>query len=73
MEQNQQIDFSQTTEIKCEECENLTFRPVLFLRKVSQFISPDGQDHTIPMESMECAKCGHINKEFNPTPPVKTK
>lgn len=67
-QQNQQIDFNQTTAVKCEECENPTFRPVVFIRKVSRFVSPDGQDHVIPMESMECAKCGHINDEFNPNP-----
>ena len=69
MNQGQQgagLDILQTTGIACEECGNETFRPVFFLRKVSRFVSPDGQDHVIPMDSMECAKCGHINKDFNP-------
>ena len=60
------LDILQTTGIACEECGNETFRPVFFLRKVSRFVSPDGQDHVIPMDSMECANCGHINNEFNP-------
>ena len=68
-EQQQQIniDINQTTEVKCEECENNTFIAVTFLRKVSRLISPDGQDHLWPLETMACAKCGHVNKEFNPT------
>ena len=64
----QQIDFNTTTAIKCTACENPTFRPVVFLRRVSRLVSPDGQDHIIPLESMECAKCGHINEDFNPNP-----
>ncbi len=68
-EQQQQIniDINQTTEVKCDECENDTFVAVTFLRKVSRLISPDGQDHLWPLETMACAKCGHVNKEFNPT------
>ena len=60
------LDFSQTTAIACENCGNETFRPVVFLRKVSKFVSPDGQDHILPMDSMECAKCGTINPMFEP-------
>jgi ribosomal protein S27E len=66
-EQQINIDINQTTEVKCEECENNTFVAVTFLRKVSRLISPDGQDHLWPLETMACAKCGHVNKEFNPT------
>ncbi len=60
------IDITKTLAITCDGCGNETFRPVFFLRKVSRFVSPDGQDHVIPMDSMECAKCGHINNDFNP-------
>jgi hypothetical protein len=66
----QQIDFSKTLAVKCDECDGPTFRPVVFLRRVSRLVSPDGQDHLIPLESMECSKCGHINKEFNPNPNI---
>ncbi len=66
------IDINQTTEVKCEECENETFVAITFLRKVSKLISPDGQDHLWPLESMACAKCGHVNKEYNPTNKIIT-
>lgn len=65
-----QIDFNQTLALKCDECSNPTFRPVVFLRRVSRLVSPDGQDHVIPLESMECAKCGHVNRDFNPNPNI---
>ena len=66
------IDINQTTAIKCDECDNETFRAVTFLRKVSKLISPDGQEHLWPLESMACDKCGHINKEYNPTNKIIT-
>jgi hypothetical protein len=67
----QQIDITKTLPIVCGDCGCPTFRPVVFLRRVSRLVSPDGQDHIIPLESMECSKCGHINEEFNPSPIVK--
>ncbi len=68
----QQLDYNKTTGVSCESCKNETFRGVVFLRKLSRFVSPDGQDHVVPMESMECAKCGHINADFNPNPIVSS-
>tara|TARA_R100000655_G_scaffold96476_1_gene138968 strand:+ start:150 stop:377 length:228 start_codon:yes stop_codon:yes gene_type:complete len=66
------IDINQTTAITCDECGNETFIAVTFLRKVSRLISPDGQDHLWPLESMACAKCGHVNKEYDPTNKIIT-
>lgn len=72
--QQQNIDLSSTTEVVCEECGNETFRPIFFLRKISRFITPDGNDRLVPIDSLECVKCGHVNKEFNPVPTqTKTK
>ena len=67
------MDINKTTEIKCDECENNTFVAITFLRKVSRLISPDGEEHLWPLESMACAKCGHVNKEFDPTSKIITK
>jgi len=39
-----------------------------------EFISPDGQDRLLPLDTMECTKCGNVNKEFQAaTPKPKTK
>ena len=46
----EQIDFSKTTQIKCEACDSSTFKQTLLLRKMSVF---------------GCEKCGHVNKEFS--------
>ena len=60
----EQIDFSKTSEIKCESCEGQTFKQTLLLRKLSALVSPNGQETIIPMQVFACEKCGHVNKEF---------
>ena len=58
------IDFSKTTEIKCEACGSSTFKQTLLLRKMSALVAPGGQETIIPMQVFSCEKCGHVNKEF---------
>jgi len=59
------IDFSKTSQIKCEACDGSTFKQTLLLRKMSALVSPDGQETIIPMQVFACEKCGHVNKEFS--------
>ena len=61
----EQIDFSKTSQIKCEACDGSTFKQTLLLRKMSALVSPDGQETIIPMQVFACEKCGHVNKEFS--------
>jgi uncharacterized Zn finger protein len=58
------INFSKTTQIKCEKCEGSTFKQTLLLRKLSALVSPSGQETIVPMQVFGCEKCGHVNKEF---------
>ena len=60
------IDFSQTTAEICEKCENDTFQQVYRMRKLSALLSPTGKETMIPIQVFACAKCGHINKGFQP-------
>ena len=60
----QTIDMSQTTQIKCEKCENSTFKQTLLIRKLSALVSPNGQETVIPVAVFACEKCGHVNSEF---------
>ena len=60
------IDFSQTTAEVCEKCENDTFQQAYKMRKLSALLSPTGQETMIPIQVFACAKCGHINKGFQP-------
>ena len=45
----QTIDMSQTTQIKCDSCENSTFKQTLIMRKMSALVSPNGQETVIPI------------------------
>ena len=58
------IDMSQTTSVKCEKCENSTFKQTLLIRKLSALVSPNGQETVIPVAVFACEKCGHVNAEF---------
>jgi uncharacterized Zn finger protein len=58
------IDMDKTTSIKCEKCENQTFKQTMILRKLSALLSPNGQETLIPVGVFACEKCGHVNSEF---------
>ena len=58
------IDMSQTTQLKCEKCENSTFKQTLLIRKLSALVAPNGQETVIPVAVFACEKCGHVNSEF---------
>jgi len=60
----EQIDITKTTQIKCEACENPTFKQTLLLRNLSALVAPSGQDTIVPMQVFACEKCGYVNKEF---------
>ena len=60
----QTIDVSKTTPVKCEKCENQTFKQTLIIRKLSALVSPNGQEQYIPVGVFACEKCGHVNSEF---------
>ena len=60
----QTIDVSKTTPVKCEKCENQTFKQTMLLRKLSALVSPSGQETLIPVAAFACEKCGNVNSEF---------
>ena len=61
----EQIDISKTSAIKCEKCENQTFKQSLLIRKLSALVSPNGQEAIVPVQVFACDKCGHVNSEFS--------
>ena len=60
------IDFNQTTAVKCESCGNETFQQVYRMRKLSALLSPTGQETMVPIQVFACNKCGYINDAFIP-------
>ena len=61
----EQIDISKTSAIKCDKCENQTFKQSLLLRKLSALVSPNGQETLVPVQVFACEKCGNVNSEFS--------
>jgi len=61
---SQSMDMSKADAMKCEKCENPTFKQTLMLRKLSALVSPSGQETIVPSAVFACEKCGHVNKEF---------
>ena len=62
------LDITKTTAITCSSCGHDVFQHAFYLRKISRFISPEGVDRLLPLDTMICAKCGNVNSEFNPLP-----
>ena len=60
----EQIDITKTSAIKCDKCENQTFKQSLLLRKLSALVSPNGQETLVPVQVFACEKCGNVNAEF---------
>ena len=59
------IDLSKASTMKCEKCENPTFKQTLMLHKLSALVSPNGQETIVPAAVFGCEKCGHVNAEFS--------
>ena len=60
----QAIDMSKSTSIKCDKCENETFKQTLIISKLSALVSPNGQETIIPTAVFACESCGHVNEDF---------
>ena len=58
------VDLSKAKPMKCEKCENPTFKQTIMLSKLSALLSPNGQETIVPAAVFACEKCGHVNEEF---------
>ena len=53
------------TQVKCENCGNDSFEESFFLFKISKILTGESSDSLVPVPTFKCAKCGHINDEYN--------
>ena len=60
------VDITQTEAVACEECGHAYFEKGLILRKASKFLTGTGQDGYIPIPVFNCKKFGNVNKAFQP-------
>jgi len=58
------IDLKEAEDIKCDECENLYFTPVVRIKKISPLMSPSGEEMLAPIQTFQCTSCNHVNKQF---------
>jgi uncharacterized Zn finger protein len=66
MQQQLNVDFSQTTPVICEECANPFFTQNLVIRQVPGLLSGQREPSYIPIPVFSCTKCGHVNEAFQP-------
>lgn len=59
-----QITPDMVIDVECSECENDTFRPLFYMKKVPKFVAQSEKDIFTPVQTWECAGCGNINSEF---------
>ncbi len=61
---NMQVDMSSATDVICDECGYNVFQQGYYVKKLSEILSPTGKEMIIPVQILQCASCGNINKEF---------
>lgn len=66
MQQNVNVDFSQTSPVTCEDCGGVYFDQALIIRKASGLLTGTGTPAYIPIPVFACKECGHVNAEFQP-------
>ena len=66
------INLRDCETIKCEKCEGIYFREVIYVKKVSKLLTGSPEDTTVPFPIYKCDDCGHINEGFNPFEGQKT-
>ena len=62
-----EIDINDTETITCEDCNNATFIPAFFLRRISPIVSPTGQEAMVPIQVYSCGDCGKVPDKLMPT------
>ena len=60
MDMNNNIDYTTLETIECEGCDQSSgFVSVYELKRLPKLLSPDGQEHILPMfVRFECIDCG---------------
>lgn len=69
MDQNlpqRQINLAEHgTLIRCEKCNGKYFRDVVCVFKVSKLVTATSEDSYVPIKTLACDECGHVNAEFD--------
>jgi uncharacterized Zn finger protein len=60
------VNLRDSETIKCEKCESIYFREVIYIKKVSKLLTGSPEDTIVPFPIYKCDSCGHVNNGFNP-------
>ena len=52
--------------IKCESCDGIYFKEVIYLKRVSALMTGSSEPTVVPFPIYQCVFCNHINEGFNP-------
>lgn len=66
MQQNLNVDITQTSGVTCDECGEVYFEQAITIRKASGLLTGTGTPAYIPIPVFSCKACGHVNEEFLP-------
>ena len=66
--QQQQVNIAVTLPVVCEECDNETFKDIMYMRKESRLASGLPMDRMVPVQLIACEKCGALAEDFIPAP-----
>ena len=58
------VNLSDSEDMKCGECQNVYFKPLFRVKRVSALISPSGQETYVPVQVLACEKCGNIVQDI---------
>lgn len=67
------ISMDKTTPMVCENCGGEVFQEGFLVRKASKFLTGSPQDSLIPIGTLFCVKCGHVNSDLIPAALVDNK
>jgi len=56
--------IKQSKTLTCE-CGGMLFQSGMIFKKLSQFVSPTGNEEIFPIDVVICAKCGKVPNKFN--------
>jgi len=59
-----QLDMSNATTLKCDNCDGHVFTTSFILKSISKLVSPTGEDIIAPVQVYTCNACGEIPKIF---------
>jgi hypothetical protein len=61
-----QVDLTHASDVVCAKCENKVFQLGCFIKKLSEVTSPTGKEMIVPIQTLQCTGCRHVNDEFLP-------